>query len=120
MLGKILLLENDIDMESIVTIILNDEGFLVGHTNFKSILVDVVGFKPDLVILSPRLRTHTEISKLCKDVRSARSVLLLPIIFLSARLDLELFTHQCDATAYVEKPFEVNDFCNTVKDILSL
>ena len=117
---NILLLENCIDMESLVTLILEDEGFIVSTTNFTSILKDSLLFQPDLVILSPRLRTFKEINLLCKNLRAQFPKLILPIIFISKRFDLEKFAEQCCASAYVSKPFGNTDLCNTVKDVLSI
>ena len=107
-------------MESIVTMVLEDEGFLILPTNFTSILKDSIEFKPDLVIISPRLRSCLEITTLCKQLRLDHHRPELPIIFLSARFDLKVFAYQCDASAYISKPFEIADLCNTVKDVLSI
>ena len=120
MLGKILLLENDIHVEAIVMMILEDEGFNVRPTKYTSILQDASIYQPDLVIISPRLRTCLEITTLCEILRFGSRTIDLPIMFLSARYNLEDFARQCDASAYISKPFQIVDLCNTVKDVLSL
>jgi DNA-binding response OmpR family regulator len=120
MLGKILLLENDIHVEYIVKMILEDDGFFVLTTTYTSVLQDASTSQPDLVILSPRLRSYFEIRTLCENLRFESKTEELPIIFLSARRNLEDFAIQCNASAYISKTFYIDDLCNTVKDILSL
>lgn len=120
MLGKILLLENDIHVEYIVKRILEDDGFFVLTTTYSSVLKDASTSQPDLVILSPRLRSCLEITTLCENLRFGSKTEKLQIIFLSARYNLEDFARQCNVSAYIAKPFYIDDLCNTVKDILSL
>jgi DNA-binding response OmpR family regulator len=83
MLFKILLLENCRDMESMITMVLEEDGFIVSTTIYTKILKDAFIIKPHLVILSPRMRERTEISLLCRNLRSQQTNFILPIIFLS-------------------------------------
>jgi DNA-binding response OmpR family regulator len=117
---NILLLENCVDMEYLVRLLLEEEGLIVSTSSFTSILKDSLLLEPDLIILSPRLRQFTEINQLCKNLRAQHPKFILPIMFLSARLDLEKFAEKCNANAYVSKPFGNIDFLNTVKDVLSI
>jgi DNA-binding response OmpR family regulator len=119
MLSKILLLENDIDIEPTITGILKVEGFITSITKFNTIIKDAVKFVPDLIIMGTRQKTQKQMTTLCKLLRADRPTVYLPILFFSSRPNLEAFAEQCDATAYITKPFEMIDFCKTVKDVLS-
>lgn len=116
---KILLIENNVEDAGIITSALEKDAFNVFKTTVGKSIDDVNTFRPDLVIINPDNSLDEEIISLCDTIRLNSPIFEIPIILLSSRIDLEKFAITCDAT-YVSKPLDVLDFCNTVKDTLSI
>ena len=119
-LGMILVLENDVDTFDTIMIILTNAGFSTRATKADRVLLDVATIEPDLLILDHNPEAVTTGSGICQAIRSSVHVASLPILLVSASHQLEEHAHAWNATAYISKPFDNTDFCNTVKDILSI
>jgi DNA-binding response OmpR family regulator len=117
---KILLLENDENSASLVVNSLKDSGFMVMKSTYKTLLKDALLINPHLFLISPEYNSVEEITSLCISIKTNSTSTHIPIIFISAQIDLEKFSKQCDVTAYVAKPLDTVDLNNTIKDILSI
>jgi DNA-binding response OmpR family regulator len=119
-LGMILVLENDVVTSNIMIIILKEAGFTTRLTTTDRVILDVLTLNPELLILDLRLESFTTGAVICQTIRSQAHSALLPIILVSASNQLEVHARVCNADAYISKPFDNTDFCNTVKDVLSI
>jgi DNA-binding response OmpR family regulator len=120
MFGKVLLVENDIDTANIICFILAEENFDVHHTRTVDLKRCIDSMKPDLIILDHLLEYGITGAHLCKQLKSNHDNASPFIILMSATTNLDHIARDCDADAYINKPFDITDFCNTVKDVLSL
>ena len=119
-LGMVLVLENDVETLEIMIIVLKEAGFATRITTADRIILDVLTLNPKLLILDLRLESFTTGAVICQTIRSHAHSALLPIILVSASNKLEAHAIVCNADAYILKPFDNADFCNTVKDVLSI
>ncbi len=114
---KILLIEDDADLYSLVQYNLEKEGFqVVGSQSGKGALDLCRRERPDLVILDIMLPDSDGL-EICKAIRANSDLANIPIIFLTARaaetdriVGLEL-----GANDYIVKPFFVRELIARVK-----
>jgi DNA-binding response OmpR family regulator len=119
-LGIVLVLENDVVTSNIMIIVLKEAGFTTRVTTADRVILDVLTLNPRLLILDLRLESFTTGAVICQTIRSHAHSALLPIILVSASNQLEAHARFCNADAYVSKPIDTNQFCNTIKEVLSL
>jgi len=114
---KILLIEDDADLYSLVKYNLEKEGFLVAGSQTGRGAVELCRReKPDLILLDIMLPDSDGLD-ICKSIRAHPELSHLPVIFLTARatetdriVGLEL-----GANDYVVKPFSVRELIARIK-----
>jgi DNA-binding response OmpR family regulator len=120
MFGKILIVESNIDTANIIHRILSKDSFEVYHATLVNLKSEIDIIKPDLIVLDHLPENELNGSDFCKEFKLSKQQSDLPIILISESTDLEQIAKDCDADAYILKPFDDEDFCNTVKDMLSI
>jgi DNA-binding response OmpR family regulator len=118
--GMILVLENDVNTLDTIIMMLKQAGFSNRVTTADRVILDVLTLNPDLLILDLRLESFTTGAVICQTIRSHAHSALLPIILISASDQLKAHALICNADAYISKPFDINEFCNTVKNVLAI
>ncbi|MHB1179574.1 MAG: response regulator [Daejeonella sp.] len=120
MAKKILVIDDDKDILAILNIIFKDEGYEVILCDTGTTPEYVQLIHPDLVLLDIKIvgaeKTGAEI---CKDLKSNSETKRLPVILLSAELDLDILAVESRADAYISKPFEAHRLINRVKEFLN-
>ncbi len=117
---KILLVDDEEQLTSIMANVLQDEGFFVKTMpSAEEALKAYLSFSPDLVISDVKMERMDGFTMFerVKALQSSRSV---PFIFLTG-LDDRLGQQRAStmgATAYVNKPFDVDEFVGIVKRIV--
>ena len=114
---KILLIEDDADLYSLVQYNLEKEGFqFVGSQTGKHALDICRREQPDLVILDIMLPDSDGL-EICKGIRSNADLALTPVIFLTARASEtdRIVGLELGANDYIVKPFFVRELIARVK-----
>ena len=114
---KIVLVENDADLYSLLQYNLTNEGFaFAGLQTGKGALDLCVREKPDLVILDIMLPDSDGL-EICRAIRAHRQLAQVPVIFLTARASetdriagLELGVND-----YIVKPFFIRELVARIK-----
>ncbi len=103
---KVLLVEDDIHMAEVVKYILTTYGFSV-YTHSTGLEVDEVvkAYKPNLILLDIRLPGKLG-TQVCKELKQTSDI---PIILFSAERDQKKLVEECNADAFLEKPFDINE-----------
>ena len=103
---KVLLIEDDKTTIELVEYILKTYGFNV-HTHTTGLQVDEVvkAYEPNLILLDIRLpgKLGTEV---CKELKQTSTI---PIILFSAEQDQKKLIEECQADAFLAKPFDINE-----------
>ncbi|WP_158824769.1 response regulator [Mucilaginibacter lacusdianchii] len=118
MLKRILVLDDNMDILEIVHEILSYEKFEVKSTSdSKNIVAIAEAYKPDLIILDYKLMDITG-GEICRTFKSHSIMHSVPVIIFSAYLqqDVDLYSFGCDAI--IAKPFDLNDFIDTINQCL--
>lgn len=117
---KILLVDDEEQLISIMANVLKDEGFEVKTMlSAEEALSAYTSFSPDLVISDVKMERMDGFA-MFEQVKSLPSNRSVPFIFLTG-LDDRLGQQRAKslgATAYVSKPFDVDDFVGIVKRIV--
>ncbi|MBC7913626.1 MAG: response regulator [Pyrinomonadaceae bacterium] len=106
---RILIFDDDTDILSICTYILEEQGWEV-HTSphCNNIDTTVRSFKPDVILMDNWIPDTggviaTQILKSQEDLKD------IPVIYFSANNDIQTLAKQAGADTYLEKPFDLNE-----------
>lgn len=106
---RILIFDDDADILSICTYILEEQGWEV-HTSQHCNNIDtaVRSIKPDVILMDNWIPDTggviaTQILKSQTDLKD------IPVIYFSANNDIQTLAKQAGADTYLEKPFDLNE-----------
>jgi DNA-binding response OmpR family regulator len=112
---KILLVEDEADIRSIIEYILEERGYEVDSAataaGFYERLND---HRPDLIILDIKL-PDGDGRNLCKDVRAKGETSNVPVIMMSAHLRESEALEDVPANDFIPKPFDLDNFIERVQ-----
>src|SRR5258708_34992935 len=101
---KILVVDDDMDILSVMTISLKDKGYEVeGTLNGDEAITRAETFKPDLIIMDIYL-SGTNGKDICKKLKTAKKTSSIPIILISASNQLRNTVKECGANRFINKP----------------
>jgi DNA-binding response OmpR family regulator len=109
---KILVVDDDADILSVVKHILIAHGFDVEtHSSGLNVADRVLHYHPNLILLDIRLpgKSGTEV---CKELKKIDTN--LPIILFSAHAEQGASFALYDADGFISKPFEINNLLDTI------
>lgn len=110
---RVIVVEDDDDIASLLTDILEAEGYRSVAVGELSALDRELEPRPDLVVLDLRL-TRGDASHVLTSLR-ARGMSDVPILLLSAATDLPERARDLGVVEYLAKPFELDEFLVVVR-----
>ena len=118
-MNKVLVVDDDLDILSLVKIILSMNNFQVeAVSRWEEINDRMDNFKPDLVLLDVSLG-DADGRDICKEMRKAKETADIPVILFSANAEMGKYIDDCRAQAFISKPFELANLINTIKTYLN-
>ncbi len=115
---KILVLDDDIDILTVVQLVLESNGFeVVAISNWQQIYTQIEKFKPDLILLDVSLGTQDG-RNICKQLKSDLNTKHISIILFSANHNVEKSVSECLADSFISKPFDINDLIQGINNEL--
>lgn len=113
----IVIIDTDTLLLEVLNIALHQEGYNVILTSDYHAVMDIVKQQdPEMVIVEYRLRSD-EGRKLCKQLRTFNNQLIL--LALSSSVDIKLVYAKEGFDGYISKPFELDNFFDTVNSFFS-
>ncbi|MBC8054778.1 MAG: response regulator [Sphingobacteriaceae bacterium] len=116
---RILIFDDDVDILSICTYILEEQGWEV-HTSphCNNIDTTVRSIKPDVILMDNWIPdtggiVATQIIKSQADLKD------IPVIYFSANNDIQSLAKQAGADTYLEKPFDLTELELVIDKMLS-
>ncbi|GAC1314389.1 MAG: hypothetical protein NVSMB24_38970 [Mucilaginibacter sp.] len=110
---KILIIEDDRDMVDILKMLFAVKGFALVFSENMISLDEIYHINPDVIIMDDWLRDGFG-SQLCERLKENRLTTHIPVILTSAVYHLDQTAAQCNADAFLEKPFELKDLTDMV------
>lgn len=118
--GKILVVDDDLDILEIIGLILEGEGFQVEcMADGKNIFERIANFNPNLIILDVMLG-NMDGREICNNIKNNEKTQHIPVIMISATHNLDQFIKKnCRPDDFIEKPFDVVNLIHKVEVKLS-
>ncbi|MFT3933645.1 MAG: response regulator [Chitinophagaceae bacterium] len=115
---KILVADDDIDILTLVKMTLKMQGFSVqAVSDWKEIDNNMNSFQPDLVLLDVSLG-GADGRDICKKIKQQEETKNIPVILFSANVDMGESIHECNAQAFIAKPYELSHFLKTIRSFI--
>ncbi|MEP6596919.1 MAG: response regulator [Ginsengibacter sp.] len=113
-MSKILVVDDDIDILSVMEILLTMKGFEVevtakGENTFPKIKT----FRPDLILLDVLISGYDG-RTICKELKSNETTRHIPVIMFSAHPGAAATIAEYGADDFIAKPFDVNNLIQKV------
>jgi DNA-binding response OmpR family regulator len=105
---KILITEDDPDINEILAIFLESKGFEVIVDIRAEKVEQLAEIKPDLILLDTMLKGKDG-RDICRKIKKEPAFKNIPVIFVSAKVDLPQIARDCEADGYLQKPFELEE-----------
>ena len=120
MMAKILVVDDDTDILSVMEILLSMKGFEVQVTSKgENTLPKTHSFKPDLILLDVLISGHDG-RVICKQLKSDKETSHIPVIMFSAHPGAAASIAEYGANDFIAKPFDVNNLMKKVNAQLGL
>ncbi len=113
---RVVVVEDDSDIASLLTDILDAEGYEPVAVSDSATLNSELGRRPDLVVLDLRL-THGGPDNILRTLRE-REMSDVPVLLLSAASDLPERARELGVTRYLAKPFELEELLGILRDMM--
>ena len=119
MAKKILIIDDDPDILEIISFVLSEEGYTVLTSTTGEETYRLSEIKPDLILLDMRLSgTNTSGTEICTRLKAEHTTKELPVILVSAEVDIKDLALNCGADDYIPKPFDIHEFAQKIKIFL--
>ena len=120
MVKNILVIDNDIDLEEILKQILASESFELNfYEEVDNIVNIVLDLNPSIILLDYNLNGDNG-GKLCQQLKADERTKSIPVILFSAFPKLIYALENYGFDAFIEKPFDVDEFLLTVRTLVKL
>jgi len=112
---KILIVDDDKDILTVVELLLNAHNYTV-ETVFDpaNILEKVKTFHPDLILMDVNMGHHDG-REICKLLKADTIINHIPVILFSAMHNLQETHRECEATDFIGKPFDALDLIKIIE-----
>jgi two-component system alkaline phosphatase synthesis response regulator PhoP len=111
---KIIVIDDDEDNLDVITVVLSVKGYEVIPFDHCISLESLIGLRPNLIILDNQLIGQSG-GDYCQELK--RNVLSqnIPVIMVSAGMDLKEIAENGSADGFLEKPFNISDLEDIVE-----
>ncbi|OOQ56594.1 response regulator [Mucilaginibacter pedocola] len=120
MAKKILAIDDDKDILTILDIIFNEEGYDLVLMNTGATTEQIAVLHPDIILMDVRIegfdRTGAEI---CAAIKAELAIAEIPVLLLSAEDRLGQLAEKCGADGYVSKPFDIDSLVSKVREFVT-
>lgn len=116
---KIIIFDDDEDILSVCTYVLEEQGWEVYvFTDCNQIIDKVSTIMPDVILMDNWIPDTGGIvaTQALKNNDELKSI---PVIYFSANSDIQLLAKQAGAEAYIAKPFDLEDMERTIDNVLT-
>jgi DNA-binding response OmpR family regulator len=117
---RILVVDDDTDILSVMEILLTMKGFEVEVTaKGENTIPKINSFKPDLILLDVLISGHDG-RTICKQLKSDKATQHIPVIMFSAHPGAAATIADYGANDFIAKPFDVSHLLKKVNEQLKI
>lgn len=115
---KIIIFDDDEDILSICSYILEEQGWEVhSFTNCNNIIDKVLPILPDVILMDNWIPDAGGIVA-TQTLKKTEALKYIPVIYFSANSDIQTLANNAGAETYLAKPFDLEDLERVIKDVL--
>lgn len=119
-MSKILVIDDDLDILSVMEVLLSMKGFNVEVTaKGENTFPKIDSFKPDLILLDVLISGHDG-RIICKQLKANEETRHIPVIMFSAHPGAAATISDYGADDFISKPFDVNHLISKVNKQLEM
>src|SRR5689334_2447438 len=111
---KIVIADDDNDILEVINLILNVKGYDVQTEKNAENLLHMKENLPDLLLLDIWM-SGVDGRDICRQLKNRSETRDLPVIMLSANIDIQKMSMDCGATDYLAKPFDINELVGIIE-----
>lgn len=116
--GQIMIFDDDADILSICSYILQLKGWEVHtQTNCNNILEAIEKVKPDVIVMDNWIPDTGGIVATQK-IKAHEAFKNIPVIYFSANHDISNLAKQAGTDYYLAKPFDIQEFENMIEQVI--
>lgn len=116
---KILVVDNDTDILSVIKLLLAYNNYKVKTiSKWEAVSKTIEEFSPDLILLDVDLG-GADGGLICQNLKKSRATCQVPVVLISAHYMPSEYLKSCHAKAYISKPFEAPNLLEIVKNNLN-
>lgn len=117
---KILIFDDDDDILSICTLILQEDGWQVQtYMNCNDLVERVTSFMPDVILMDNWIPSDGGITA-TRQIKTTRELAAIPVIYFSANSDIQSLAASAGADSYLPKPFDLTELTHIANKTLQL
>ena len=106
---KVLILDDDLDILQICSIVLRKKGFEVSTLNNSSQIVERVrAYQPDVILMDNWIPGPGGIEA-TKELKNTTDLQSIPVIFFSANSNVTQLAREAQADYFLQKPFDITE-----------
>lgn len=119
-MSNILILDDDLDLLTVVKSLLKKRGFeVMAFTGWEKTRDSIKTYKPDLILLDVFLKGNDGLD-ICRKLKTGELTRDIPVIMFSSYPNIaETAVYEYGADDFIQKPFEVNLLIKKINTILS-
>lgn len=119
MAKRILVIDDDQDILSILDIIFVEEGYETILYQSGTTVEHVKILHPDLILLDVRITGFPKTgAQICAEIKNERELESIPVLLVSAEINVPELAESCGANGYVNKPFDIENLLAKVKEFI--
>jgi CheY-like chemotaxis protein len=116
---KIIIFDDDEDILSVCTYVLEEQGWEVHvFTDCNQIIDKVSAVMPDVILMDNWIPDTGGIIA-TQTLKSNDTLKNIPVVYFSANSDIQLLAKQAGAEAYIAKPFDLEDMERIIDSVLA-
>lgn len=117
--ATILLIDDDIEILKVITIILQEAGYKVVQGRDVTAVYEIEKNPPDLLLIDNWLDGKTG-RDICYQLKRNAKTKHIPVVLISATLNLADTAKNCLADGFIGKPFEIEDLLDVIGKYINL
>jgi DNA-binding response OmpR family regulator len=116
---KILIIDDDDSILDAISLILQDDGYLVGTASRgEDAYKKVIKHNPDIILLD-YLMSGVNGRDICIKLKKSKRTAKIPVIMFSAHPSAKQLASDCGAEGFLTKPFERAELLALIEELLS-
>ncbi|SKB39942.1 response regulator [Daejeonella lutea] len=116
---RILIIDDDEDILTILNFIFQEDGFDTIVFNGGITVEQIKNLNPDLIILDIRIAGYEKSGpEICVEIKKQQDLTNIPVLLLSAELNIASLADKCGADGYIPKPFNIDKLVSRVKEFI--